>query len=61
MDPEIVREIETTFFFLVDEGKKDPNTTKSGPLSARQRNAMQMAYRWRTDNGPTLNAGLVAV
>ena len=46
----------TTFFFsfLVDEGRKDPNTTISGPPSARQRNAM------RADVGPTLNAGLVA-
>ena len=26
-------------FFLVDEGREDPNTTKSGPLSAHQRNA----------------------
>ena len=27
--------------YLVDEGRRDdPNTTKSGPLSARQRNAI---------------------
>ena len=42
----------TTFYlfvcFLVDEGRKDPNTTISGPTSARQQ-------------GPTLNAGLVAL
>ena len=30
----------TTFFFLVYEGREDPNTTISGPLSARQRNAI---------------------
>ena len=33
----------TTFFFvffLGDEGKVDPNTTISGPTSARQRNAI---------------------
>ena len=32
----------TRFFccFLVDEGRKDPNTTISGPSSARQRNAI---------------------
>ena len=36
------------FCFLVDEGRKDPNTTISGPTSARQQ-------------GPTLNAGLVAL
>ena len=27
-------------FFLVDEGRKDPNTTINGPSSARQRNAI---------------------
>ena len=27
-------------FFLVDEGSDDPNTTISGPTSARQRNAI---------------------
>ena len=33
----------TTFFFLsflVDDGREDPNTTKSGPLSNRQQNAI---------------------
>ena len=28
------------FFFNVDEGKKAPNTTKSGLSSARQRNVI---------------------
>ena len=46
----------TTFLFLIDEGREDPSTTISGPSSARQRNAI----RWRADNGPTLNASLVA-
>ena len=32
-----------------------------GPISARQRNAIEMAFPWRADNGPTLNAGLVAL
>ena len=27
-------------FLVVDEGRKDPNITKSGPSSARQRNAI---------------------
>ena len=27
-------------FFLVDEGRDDHNTTKSGPSSARQQNAI---------------------
>ena len=46
------------FFFLVDEGREDPKNTKSGPSSARQRNAIEMAFHWRADDGPTLNAGL---
>ena len=44
-------------FFLIDEGKEDPNTTISGPSLARQ----QMVFCWRADDGPTLNAGLVAL
>ena len=28
------------FCFLVDEGREDPSTTKSGPSSGRQRNAI---------------------
>ena len=40
------------FLFLVDEGRKDPNTTFSGP---------SMAFCCRADGGPTLNAGLVAL
>ena len=34
-------------FFLVDEGIEDPNTTINGPSSARQRNAIEMAFRCR--------------
>ena len=41
---------DNVFFWLMG-WREDRNATKSGPLSARQRN----------DNGPTLNAGLVAV
>ena len=48
-------------FFLVDEGKEDPNTTISGPSWARQRNAIKMAIRRRGYDGPTLNAGLLAL
>ena len=47
--------------FYVDEGREDPNTTISGPSSACQRNAIEMAFRWRTDDGPTLNAGFVSL
>ena len=49
------------FSFLVDEGRKDPNTAISGPSSARQRNTISMAFHWRADVGPTLNADLVAL
>ena len=37
-------------FFLMKGD--DPNTTKSKPSSA---------FRWQADDGPTLNAGLVAL
>ena len=47
-----------TFFFSSCE---DPNTTISGPLSAHQQNAIKIAFRWRADNGQTLNAGSVAL
>ena len=43
-------------FFLVDEGRKDPNTTEIWPSPACQRNAIEMTFRWRADDGPTLNA-----
>ena len=49
------------FFFFVDEWRKDQNTTISGPSSARQRNAIEMAFLLRADDVPTLNAGLVAL
>ena len=51
----------TIFLFLVVEGREDPNTTISAPSSVRQRNANQMAFRWRADDSPILNAGLVAL
>ena len=48
---------------ILSEGveRKDPNATKNGPLSAHQRNAIEMAFCWRVDNGPPLNAGLFAL
>ena len=45
-------------FSCFDEGRKDSNTTISGPSTARQRKAIQMAFRWRADGGPSLNASL---
>ena len=38
---------------------EDQNATISGPSSARQQNAIEMAVRWRADIGPPLIAGLV--
>ena len=43
------------------EGIEDPNTTKIWPSSNRQRNAIEMAFRSGADDGPTMNAGLVAM
>ena len=37
----------------VDEGREDPNST--------QRNAIEMTFRWWANDGPALNAGLVAL
>ena len=44
------------FCFVFYEGREDLNSTKRGPSSARQRNVIKMAFRWRTDDGPALNA-----
>ena len=48
---------------ILSEGvvKEDRNATKNGPLSTHQRNAIEMAFCCRVDNGPPLNAGLVAL
>ena len=53
-----------SFFFVgggVDDVRKDPNSTKIGPSSARQRNAILMAFHWRAVDGPTFNAGVKAL
>ena len=47
--------------FLVNEGREGPNITISGTSSARQRNLIEMVSRWRAEDGPTLNACLVAL
>ena len=47
----------TLFFY---GRREDPNTTKSGLSSARQQNAIKMAFRWRADDGSILNDCLVA-
>ena len=51
-DPEFFYQMGCNFdnvFFFVDEGRKNPDTTISGPSPAR----------WRADNGPISNAGFV--
>ena len=46
---------------LVDKGVgEDPSTTISGSSSVHQRNAIEIAFHWRANDGPTLNAGLIA-
>ena len=50
-----------TTFFLVDEGREDPNTTKSRQSSASQRDAIIMAFSWQADDGPPLSAGYAAL
>ena len=41
----------------MSERKEDPNTIISRQSLARQQNAIEMAFRLRADDGPTLNAG----
>ena len=48
-------------FFSSWDGERIEIAIKSGPLSARLRNVIEMAFHWQADDGPTLNAGLVAV
>ena len=43
------------------EGREDPNSNISGLTPIRERNAIQMAFRWRAEDGQILNAGLVAL
>ena len=49
------------FVFLVDKGIEEPFPAINGPPSARQRNAIKMAFRSRAADGPALNADLVAL
>ena len=44
---------------LVDEGTKDPNTTLAVHHRAASENPF--AFRWRADDGPPFNAGLVVL
>ena len=60
-DPEnFVRGGPTLTGGFFDEEWEDPNTTIRVPSWARQQNAISLAFRWRADDGSTLNAGSVA-
>ena len=43
--------------FLVDEWREDPSTTISSPPAQGH----IMAFGWLADDGPAMNAGLVAL
>ena len=47
----------TLAFILVDEGERIQIPLKAG----HHRPTSEMAFRWRADDGPTLNAGLAAL
>ena len=47
----------TLTIFLVDGWREDPNTTISGPSWPASE---KLTVHWPADDGPTLNAGLVA-
>ena len=49
------------FFLMRRENIQIDNCNLNGPSSARQRNVIQLAFRWRADDDPTLNAVLVAL
>ena len=43
--------------FLIDEGREDSNSTKNRPVKCH----LKLSIRWRFDDGPTMDAGLVAL
>ena len=48
-------------FLKNDWMERGSNATKSGTSSARQRNAIELAFRLHADYGLPLNAGLIAL
>ena len=48
-------------FFAVGEGIEDPDTAIYWPSSARQQTPFKRCFAGWADDGPTLNAGLVAL
>ena len=51
----------SNFDSFFDEGGVDPSTTISGPSTTLLAKRHLMAFRWRVDDDPTLNAGLIAL
>ena len=49
------------FLFAFVQEREDPNSTKRGSSSARQRNTIKMAFHSRANGGPTLIAGFLAL
>ena len=49
------------FFFSLMKGRRVQIPLLAGHHRPRQRNAIQMEFRWHADDGPTLNAGFVAL
>ena len=50
-----------TRFFIVDEGKGGSKYNYIRAIIGPPTKRHEMAFRWRADDGPTLNAGLVAL
>ena len=48
-------------FFLIDEGRKAPNTTLSGLLLACQQNPLKKSFYWQAMDDSTWNSGLIAL
>ena len=52
---------DNVFVLFFYERREDPITTKSGSSSACHRNAIEMAFRLRANDNPTLNVDFVAL
>ena len=55
------RESKFDGFFLIDGGDRGSKYRFNWAIIGPPANAFEMAFRWRADDGPTLNAGLVAL
>ena len=48
-------------FILVNEGRVDPKYHLKRAILGPPAKRHLMAFRWRADDGPTLNSGMVAL